>query len=89
MLSDKQQLWMWCPYRIEFGSLWRMHLNILQYVLLLRKIFHLKSRIRDAQILALESEAIEARDNSRAKAELSKVLSKETKLKKELELLAT
>uniref|UniRef100_A0A2N9FUH2 Aminotransferase-like plant mobile domain-containing protein n=1 Tax=Fagus sylvatica TaxID=28930 RepID=A0A2N9FUH2_FAGSY len=34
-------------YRIEFGSLWRTHLNILQYVLLLRKGFHLKSRIRD------------------------------------------
>jgi hypothetical protein len=39
--------------------------------------------------LALESEAIEARDSGRAEAELSKVLSKETKLKKELELLAT
>ena len=49
----------------------------------------MKSRIRDAQILALESEAIEARDSSRAEAELSKVLSKETELRKELELLAT
>jgi hypothetical protein len=39
--------------------------------------------------LALESEAIEARDSSRAEAELSKVLSKETELRKELELLAT
>uniref|UniRef100_A0A2N9GIT9 Aminotransferase-like plant mobile domain-containing protein n=1 Tax=Fagus sylvatica TaxID=28930 RepID=A0A2N9GIT9_FAGSY len=39
--------------------------------------------------LALESEAIEARDSSRAEAELSKVFSKETELRKELELLAT
>uniref|UniRef100_A0A2N9I0J9 Uncharacterized protein n=1 Tax=Fagus sylvatica TaxID=28930 RepID=A0A2N9I0J9_FAGSY len=39
--------------------------------------------------LALESEAIEARDSGRAEAELSKVLSKETELRKELELLAT
>jgi hypothetical protein len=38
---------------------------------------------------ALESEAIEARDSSRAEAELSKVLSKEAELRKELELLAT
>ena len=39
--------------------------------------------------LALKSEAIEARDSSRAEAELSKVFSKETELRKELELLAT
>ena len=39
--------------------------------------------------LALESEAIKVRDSGRAKAELSKVLSKETELRKELELLAT
>uniref|UniRef100_A0A2N9EEV8 Aminotransferase-like plant mobile domain-containing protein n=1 Tax=Fagus sylvatica TaxID=28930 RepID=A0A2N9EEV8_FAGSY len=49
-------------------------------------------RRADAEIrytLALESEAIEARDSGRAEAELSKVLSKETELRKELELLAT
>jgi uncharacterized protein YqeY len=39
--------------------------------------------------LALKSEAIEARDSSIAEAELSKVLSRETKLRKELELLVT
>uniref|UniRef100_A0A2N9H4X7 Aminotransferase-like plant mobile domain-containing protein n=1 Tax=Fagus sylvatica TaxID=28930 RepID=A0A2N9H4X7_FAGSY len=39
--------------------------------------------------LALKSEAIEARDSSIAEAELSKVLSRETELRKELELLVT
>jgi hypothetical protein len=39
--------------------------------------------------LALKSEAIEARDSSIAESELSKVLSKETELRKELKLLAT
>ena len=35
--------------------------------------------------LALKSEAIEARDSSIAEAELSKVLSRETELRKELD----
>ena len=39
--------------------------------------------------LALKLKAIEARDSSRAEAKLSKVLSRETELRKELELLAT
>ena len=39
--------------------------------------------------LALKLEAIEARDSSIAEVELSKVLSRETKLRKELELLVT
>ena len=39
--------------------------------------------------LALKSEAIEARDSSIAKTELSKVLSREIELRKELELLVT
>ena len=39
--------------------------------------------------LALKSEAIEARDSSIAEAELSKVLSRETELRKELEFLVT
>jgi hypothetical protein len=41
------------------------------------------------QTLALKSEAIEARDTSIVEAELSKVLSRETELRKELELLVT
>uniref|UniRef100_A0A2N9G3K9 Aminotransferase-like plant mobile domain-containing protein n=1 Tax=Fagus sylvatica TaxID=28930 RepID=A0A2N9G3K9_FAGSY len=57
--------------------------------------FHLKSRIRDAQMLNV---AILLHSNQKLlrlgivvelKAELSKVLSKETELRKELELLAT
>ena len=39
--------------------------------------------------LALKSEAIEAKDSSIAEVELSKVLSRETELRKELELLVT
>ena len=39
--------------------------------------------------LALKSEVIEARDSSIAEAELSKVLSRETELRKELKLLVT
>ena len=39
--------------------------------------------------LALKSEAIKARDSNIAKVELSKVLSRETELRKELELLVT
>jgi hypothetical protein len=39
--------------------------------------------------LALKSEAIKARDSSKAEAELSKVLSRKIELRKELELLAT
>uniref|UniRef100_A0A2N9IRP5 Aminotransferase-like plant mobile domain-containing protein n=1 Tax=Fagus sylvatica TaxID=28930 RepID=A0A2N9IRP5_FAGSY len=82
-------------FMIEFGSLWRMHLNILQYVLLLRKGFHLKSRIRDAQMLNV---AIPLHSNQKLlrlgivvelKLNYLKFLSKETELRKELELLAT
>ena len=39
--------------------------------------------------LALKSEAIDARDSSKAEAEPSKVLSRKIELRKELELLVT
>uniref|UniRef100_A0A2N9GRV8 Aminotransferase-like plant mobile domain-containing protein n=1 Tax=Fagus sylvatica TaxID=28930 RepID=A0A2N9GRV8_FAGSY len=82
-------------FMIEFGSLWR---NASQYssirsALKQRISLEVKNQRRaDAErryTLALKSEAIEARDSSIAEAELSKVLSRETELRKELELLVT